>query len=155
MQLLAQCPSDARIVVTRSSGAACNHCQNCSVLMIRVGEFWAQVSSDRVILPIPSVFLLPSNPIGGASLLPYDPEKHKVSCFHDAMQTGGLELGMKQNPEVNRMVQRSLFRRLVQKPLDLPIEKQQELQTAIAELLLTALTQNPMPEEANIDDDEQ
>ncbi len=62
---------------------------------------------------------------------------------------------MKQNPEVKRMVQRPLFLRLVQKPLELPIDKQQELQMAIAELLLTALTQNPMQEEANIDDDEQ
>jgi hypothetical protein len=33
----------------------------------------------------------------------------------------------------------------------LPMEKQQELQTAIADLLLTALTQNSMQE----DDDEQ
>lgn len=62
---------------------------------------------------------------------------------------------MKQNPEVKRIVQRSLFLRLVQKPLELPIDKQQELQTAIVELLLTALTQNPMQEEANIDDDKQ
>ena len=62
---------------------------------------------------------------------------------------------MEQNPEVKRMVQRSLFFRLVQKPLDLPMEKQQELRTAIADLLLTALTQNSMQEEANIDDDEQ
>ena len=63
---------------------------------------------------------------------------------------------MEQNPEVKRMVQRSLFVRLVQKPLDLPMEKQQELHTAIADLLLTALTQKSMQEEeANIDDDEQ
>jgi hypothetical protein len=63
---------------------------------------------------------------------------------------------MEQNPEVKRMVQRSLLFRLVQKPLDLPMEKQQELHTAIADLLLTALTQKSMQEEeANIDDDEQ
>ena len=62
---------------------------------------------------------------------------------------------MEQSPEVKRMVQRSLFFRLVQKQLDLPMEKQQELQTAIADLLLTALTQNSMQEEANLDDDEQ
>ena len=61
---------------------------------------------------------------------------------------------MKQNPEVKRIVQRSLFIRLAEKSLELPSEKQQELHTAIAELLLTALTQNPMEEEANIDDDE-
>jgi len=53
---------------------------------------------------------------------------------------------MEQNPEVKRVVQRSLFFRLVQKPLDLPMEKQQELQTAIVDLLLTALTQNSMQE---------
>lgn len=53
------------------------------------------------------------------------------------------------------MVQRSLFLRLVEKPSDLPFDKQQELQTAIAELLLTALAQNPMQNEVNIDDDEQ
>jgi hypothetical protein len=62
---------------------------------------------------------------------------------------------MEQNPEVKRMVQRSPFVRLVQKPLDLPMEKQHELHTAIADLLLTALTQKSMQEEANIDDDEQ
>ena len=48
-------------------------------------------------------------------------------------------IGMEQNPEVKRIVQRSLFVRLAEKPLELPIDKRQELQTAIAELLLTAL----------------
>jgi hypothetical protein len=62
---------------------------------------------------------------------------------------------MKQNPGMKRVVQRSLFPRLVQQPSDLPTHKQQELQTAIAELLLTALTQNSVQEEVNIDDDEQ
>jgi hypothetical protein len=101
-----------------------------------------------------SIFLLA--PIGSASLLVYDRcrKAQKGSCFDYACKQEGL-IGMEQNPEVKRMVQRSLFVRLAQKPLDLPIEKQQELQTAIAELLLTALTQNPMQEEANIDDDEQ
>lgn len=89
-----------------------------------------------------SVFLLP--PISGASLLVYDrSRKHKSVVFsRDANRRALIE--MEQTPEVKRMVQRSLFLPLVQKPLDLPIEKQQELQTAIAELLLTALTQNPM-----------
>jgi len=101
-----------------------------------------------------SAFLPP--PRGGASLLIYDrpPKSTKISCFHHAMRTGGLDWGMKQNPEVKRIVQRSLFIRLAEKSLELPSEKQQELHTAIAELLLTALTQNPMEEEANIDDDE-
>jgi hypothetical protein len=62
---------------------------------------------------------------------------------------------MKQNPEAKRIMQRSLFIRLAEKSLELPNEKQQELQSAIAELLLTALPQNSMKEEANIDDDEQ
>jgi hypothetical protein len=100
-----------------------------------------------------SVFLLP--PISGASLLVYDrSRKHKSIVFSRDANRRAL-IGMEQNPEVKRMVQRSLFLPLVQKPLDLPIEKQQELQTAIAELLLTALPQNPMQGEANIDDDEQ
>jgi hypothetical protein len=41
------------------------------------------------------------------------------------------------------------------KPLDLPIDNQHEQQTAVAELLLATLTQDPLQEEANIDDDEQ
>jgi hypothetical protein len=101
-----------------------------------------------------SIFLLP--PIGGASLLVYD--RYRKAQNYRALITHANRralIGMEQNPEVKRMVQRSLFVRLAQKPLDLPIEKQQELQTAIAELLLTALTQNFMQEEANIDDDEQ
>lgn len=69
--------------------------------------------------------------------------------------TGGFNWRMKQNPEAKRIMQRSLFIRLAEKSLELPNEKQQELQSAIAELLLTALPQNSMKEEANIDDDEQ
>ena len=64
-------------------------------------------------------------------------------------------IGMNQNPDVKRKAQRSLFSRVVDKPLELPIDKQHELQTAIAELLLAALTRDSIQEEANIDDDEQ
>jgi hypothetical protein len=83
------------------------------------------------------------------------PKSTKIIVLSSRHANRRALIGMKQNPEVKRMVQRSLFLRLVQKPLELPIDKQQELQMAIAELLLTALTQNPMQEEANIDDDEQ
>jgi hypothetical protein len=52
------------------------------------------------------------------------------------------------------MAQRSLFPQAVHTALELPIDKQYELQAAMAELLLTALTEYPMQEEA-IDDDHQ
>jgi len=61
---------------------------------------------------------------------------------------------MNQNLDVKRMAQRSLFPQAVHTALELPIDKQYELQAAMAELLLTALTEYPMQEEA-IDDDHQ
>jgi anti-sigma regulatory factor (Ser/Thr protein kinase) len=61
---------------------------------------------------------------------------------------------MNQNPDMKRVSQRSLFARVVHKPFELPIHKQHELQTAIAELVVNALTEVPV-KEANIDDDEQ
>jgi hypothetical protein len=74
-------------------------------------------------------------------------------------QEGGTWTGMNENPDVKsnpavkRMWQRSLFPRVLHS-LELPIDKQYELHTAIAELLLTALTLEPV-KEINIDDDEQ
>lgn len=79
----------------------------------------------------------------------------KYRAFITRCEQEGFDWGMKPNPEAKRIVQRSLFSLLAEKSLELPSEKQQELHTAIAELLLTALTQNSMEEEANIDDDEQ
>jgi hypothetical protein len=56
---------------------------------------------------------------------------------------------MSQIPDVKRMAQRSLFPEPVQMALGLPIDKQHELHAAMAELLLTALSEDPAPEEAN------
>jgi hypothetical protein len=60
-------------------------------------------------------------------------------------------IGMSQIPDVKQMAQRSLFPYALQTALELPIDKQHELHAAMAELLLTALSEDPTPEEANDD----
>jgi hypothetical protein len=60
-------------------------------------------------------------------------------------------IGMSQIPDVKRMAQRWLFPQPLQTALELPIDKQHELHAAMAELLLTALSEDLTPEEANDD----
>jgi hypothetical protein len=72
-----------------------------------------------------------------------------VLSSRDAPRRGLI--GMSQIPDVKRMAQRSLFPQAVETALELPIEKQHELHAAMAELLLTALSEDPTPEEANDD----
>jgi hypothetical protein len=83
------------------------------------------------------------------------PKSTKVFELSSRDATRRALIGMNQNPDVKRMAQRSLFPQAVHTALELPIDKQHELQAAMAELLLTALTEDPMQEEANIDDDHQ
>ena len=83
------------------------------------------------------------------------PKSSKVFELSSRDATRRALIGMNQNRDVKRMVQRSLFPQAVSTALELPIDKQHELQAAMAELLLAASTEDPMQEEADIDDDRQ
>jgi hypothetical protein len=148
MQLLAQRPADSWIVVQpfpRPKGQSLAELF-CIADRVSLGRE-SRCFADQMIF---FVFLR-----GDSPGLIYDQlrKAQKFWCFHLHASRRAL-IGMNQNPDMKRVSQRSLFARVVHKPLELPIHKQHELQTAIAELLVNALTEVPV-KEANIDDDEQ
>jgi hypothetical protein len=139
MQLLAQRPADSRIVVRPFRQP-----KRQSLAELRCRCFVDQV-----------IFFIPLR--GGSPGLIYDQLRKSTEVLVHANRRALI--GMNQNLDVKLTSQRftsqrSLFARIVHKPLELPIDKQHELQIAIAELLLNALTEDTV-KEANIDDDEQ
>jgi hypothetical protein len=94
MQLVDQCPPDARIVI-RLSGAGLN-AQSlgrgiCSVLMTRVNLGTSQLRSRYLAdHGTTTVFLLPFKVVHHSWSMML-PKSTKVSCFHDAMKQEGFD----------------------------------------------------------------
>jgi hypothetical protein len=62
---------------------------------------------------------------------------------------------MTRNPKAPAARQQLLFFQAAQRPLELPIDKQRELQTAVADLLLNALTGHDLIDSGETDDEPQ
>jgi len=62
---------------------------------------------------------------------------------------------MTRNPKAPVARQQLLFFQAAQRPLELPTDKQRELQTAVADLLLNALTGDDLIDSGETDDEPQ